>query len=60
LHPGHQVLHTAGQFCVVHIAHRVEDFQIAHAQPQATAGRGFVDMPAVRAGEPLLVGILGG
>ena len=60
LDPGHQVLHAAGQLRIAHVAHRVEDFDIAHAEPQATAGRGFVDVPAVGAGEPLLAGVLCG
>ena len=58
LHPRHQVLHAAGEFRVAHVPHRVHEFDLTHAQPQATAGRGFVDVPAVRAGEPLLAGVL--
>ena len=60
LHPGHQVLHAAGQFGVGHVAHRVEDFQIADAQSEAATGRGLVHVPAVGAGEALLAGVLSG
>ena len=33
LHLGHEVLHAAGEPCISHVSHAVEDFEFAHAQP---------------------------
>ena len=54
------MLDAARQFGVGHVPHGIEDFQIAHAQPQATAGRGLGHLPAVGAGEAVLAGVLCG
>ena len=58
LHPRHQVPDAARQLCIGHVPHRVEDFQLAHAEPQAGARGGLVDVPAVGAGGPCLAGLL--
>ena len=59
LDPRDQMLHATGEFRR-HIPHRVHELDLTHAQPQTTSGRGFADVPAVGAREPLLAGVLHG